>query len=244
MTPHEPDDHLSRLSTWWTMLRRAQDDGADPDRTALLGRYLGAVYRYLRAALRDADAAEELAQEFALGFLRGQFRHADPARGRFRDYLKTALIRMVNRQRAQQGAAPAPLAFDPSDPAAALPDPDSDQQFMAAWRAELLERTWASLAEARPAYHAALRLITEDPDAQAPDLAERLSAQLGSPVRADWVRQAKTRAPKKFAELLIDEVARSLETDDPDRLAQELTELDLLRYCRSALEKRRSGRRS
>src|SRR3712207_7176976 len=52
---------------------------------------------------RSEAAAEELLQEFAVRFLRGDFRRADPQRGRFRDYVKTALIHLViDHQRAEQ----------------------------------------------------------------------------------------------------------------------------------------------
>jgi hypothetical protein len=38
--------------------------------------------------------------------------------------------------------------------------------------------------------------------------------------------------------LLIQEVAASLSSADPAELKEELQELDLLRYCRAALERR------
>jgi hypothetical protein len=41
----------------------------------------------------------------------------------------------------------------------------------------------------------------------------------------------------KFADLLLEEVSRSLHAGDPDKLAEELIELDLLDYCRSSLER-------
>ena len=61
----------------------------------LVLRYGGAVHRYLLASLRDVDAADELAQEFALRFLRGDFKNADPGKGRFRDFLKRAVYRLM-----------------------------------------------------------------------------------------------------------------------------------------------------
>jgi hypothetical protein len=38
--------------------------------------------------------------------------------------------------------------------------------------------------------------------------------------------------------LLVAEVGRSLQTDDPERIGQELTNLGLLAYCRSAVRRR------
>src|SRR5258708_2380538 len=105
------------MQTLWTLVCKAHQ-GPDKDgqqaRAALLERYRGAVHRYLLGALRDADAADELAQEFALKFLRGEFRNADPERGRFRSFLKTALVRLVidfHRRRKQQ-----PLAMNSHTP--------------------------------------------------------------------------------------------------------------------------------
>ena len=46
------------------------------------------------------------------------------------------------------------------------------------------------------------------------------------------------RAQGKYPELLIDEVALSLEDPTPELLRQELRELDLLRFCGKALEGR------
>ncbi len=58
-------------------------------------RYGGAVQRYLLASVRDPDAASDLAQEFALRFLRGDFHRADPGRGRFRDFVKRAIYHLM-----------------------------------------------------------------------------------------------------------------------------------------------------
>jgi len=58
---------------------------------------------------------------------------------------------------------------------------------------------------------------------------------------AAGVRQTLHRARVKFAELLVAEVGRSLETSMPDRIEQELIDLGLLPYCREALDCRAKG---
>ena len=109
VTSEEPD-RLSRMQTLWTLVCKAHqgtDESGREARTALLERYGGAVRRYLLGAVRDADAADDLAQEFAVKFLRGDFRNADPEQGRFRSFLKTALFRLVvDFQRPPQAATP------------------------------------------------------------------------------------------------------------------------------------------
>src|SRR5271166_3677625 len=95
----EAEPHLSQMSTQWTMVFQAHSGTPDEVSAAvsqLMCRYAGAVHRYLLKALKDPEAAAELDQEFALRFLRGDFRHCDPKRGRFRDYVKRAVQNLIN----------------------------------------------------------------------------------------------------------------------------------------------------
>jgi DNA-directed RNA polymerase specialized sigma24 family protein len=225
----------------WTMLCRAHAGEDDKVRAqhALLERYGGATYRYLMGAVRDPEAAVELTQEFAVRFLRGDFRRADPGKGRFRDYLKTALINMATDHR--RAVAQRPKQLNRDTPAPEVEMVDDDAMFIASWRAELLDRTWDSLASASPTGHAVLMLHVAEPDLQSPQMAQRLQLQTGRPMNADSVRKALQRAHEKFAELLIEEVARSLNEPTHEDIEAELNSLDLLRYCRSALANRRSS---
>ena len=240
MDRDELDQRLSRMSTVWTMVFEAHGGEADAATAAMSGlalRYSGVVYRYLLGAVRDPDAAAELSQELALRILRGAFKHADPSRGRFRDYLKTALIHLVDDYRAAQRSRPRPLPRDePASPAAAGPESEAD--FLESWRAELLDRTWKALATAQPMYHAVLLFRVENPDVPSPRMAEELGARLGTSLRSDQVRKALERSHAKFAELLIDEVAITMGEPSREELAEELREVELLKYCRSALERR------
>src|SRR5437762_760286 len=84
-------EHLSRIRTRLTVwLEAHQGEGAAAiaARQQLVLRYYGAVYRYLLGMLHDPAVAEDLTQEFAVRLLRGDFKHFDPQRGRFRDFLK------------------------------------------------------------------------------------------------------------------------------------------------------------
>jgi RNA polymerase sigma-70 factor (ECF subfamily) len=234
-------ERLSRIATEWTMLFQAHAPAADEATAAqgvLLQRYAGAVYRYLLGAVRDPDAAGELAQEFALRFLRGDFRRADPQRGRFRDYLKTALVHLVNDYHRSRQAWPAQLPSQVEPVAPLLEEADEESHFLTSWREDLLDRTWKALDRAQPLYHAVLLFRVENPDVPSAQMAEQLGAQLGRPLNAASVRKALQRGHEKFADLLIDELAASLTAPSLQELHDELQTLDLLRYCRSALERR------
>lgn len=231
MNPDDFDQRLSRITTMWTLHVRAHSpDAATAGRAELLHRYRTAAYRYVLAAVRDADAADDLAQELAVRFLRGDFRHADPGRGRFRDYLRTALRHLVTDHQRAKKLAPVPLAAEP-----AAEVEDADTTFQTAWREELMERTWQRLAAEQPTGHAVLRLRVEDPELTSAQMAERLTEKLGRAQTAEGVRKALQRSHERFAELLLDEVAATLERPTAAELGDELQELGLTRYCRSAL---------
>lgn len=235
------DPRLSRLTTRWTLL--AQAHAADPAaataaRQEFLPRYCAPVYRYLFGIVGDADRAEELAQEFALRFVRGDFWHARPDRGRFRDYLKAALRHLIvewDRHRP----APADTLLPDSRLLLRIParPTDDDAEFREAWRKDLLNRTWAALeqdsAERGQLLYAALRLKADDPARTSAAVAGLLSEQNGRPLSADAARQLLHRAREKFAALLRAEVAATLPAGDPAAVDDELAELGLLVYCRA-----------
>ncbi|HZW29358.1 MAG TPA: sigma factor [Isosphaeraceae bacterium] len=250
MDQAEIESHLSRIETHWTAVVRAHrdpGDGAVEARALLLERYGGAVRRYLLASLRDVDAADDLAQEFALRFLRGDFKNADPGRGRFRDFLKRAVYHlMIDYHRARR-TTPKLLGDDAPEPAAAGDDADAwaddlDRQFLESWREQLMAHAWAALEKVQERtgqpFAAVLRLRVACPELRSPQLAEQLSQRLGRPVNAGWVRLNLHRARDLFVESLLGQVEHSLGTHSPERLEQELIELGLFEYCRSALRHR------
>jgi RNA polymerase sigma-70 factor (ECF subfamily) len=246
--PEELDQRLTQLSTQWTLVFQAHRGTPEQIATAqveLMGRYSGAVQRYLLGALRDPDAAEELNQEFALRFLRGDFHRADPSRGRFRDFVKRALRNLMADDRRRRRSRPRTVGDDLPEPASEeTGDADFDRRFLASWRAELIARAWAALArlqeEGGQPYHTVLRLRVDHPDLRSPELAERLSAALGRPISPGGLRMALQRSRERFVEFLLDDVAGGLTAPTNALLEQELIDLDLLQYCKAAL-KRRSG---
>jgi RNA polymerase sigma-70 factor (ECF subfamily) len=240
MTTRKASARLSGIKTQWAIVIRAhrgEGDAAAVAQRRLLLRYHRAVFRYLRAIVRDTDAAEELAQDFAVRFLRGDFRSADPARGRFRDLLKGAVRHLAidhwRRKRVEREAVPARLVGD------GPPAPAADRVFLHGWRKEMLAQAWRALARyqarTRRCDYVVLRLRVVHPAGRAAELARLGGARLGRPVSVAAFRLLLRRARRKFADLLVTEVARSLTTADPDAVADELRELDLLDYCRPSL---------
>jgi len=247
MAQEDSDQHLSRISTLWTVVCQARGGPAAAVTAAqeeLMRRYHRAVYRYLLGALRDPDAADELTQEFALRFLRGDCCGVDPERGRFRDFVKGVLFHLIVDYHRRQRAQPQPLPTHGGEPAtAAAPGDLFGQDFRDSWRDELLARAWDALAriqnETGQPYHSVLRFRIEHPSLRSAQMAEQLSAQLKQPVSADWVRQTLHRGRERFADLLLAEVADTLRNPTAEELQNELVDLGLLTYCQPALKRYR-----
>ena len=245
----DDDPHLSQIQTLWSVVELAHGDNTavQSAQQKMLDRYGGAVRRYALAALRDEDAADEVFQEFALKFVRGDFAAADPGRGRFRAFVKTVVYRLIvdyQRLRKKLGRE-TPMHSNLAEPAGELASAsgDEDALFQSSWRDDLLARCWGKLADyectsGKP-YHTVLRYRVAHPEARSPELAEGLSRKLAKPINAGAVRVLLHRSRDAFADLLLDEVINSLADGSLDAAEQELIELDLLEYCKPALERRR-----
>ncbi|MFO0925511.1 MAG: sigma-70 family RNA polymerase sigma factor [Gemmataceae bacterium] len=247
---HKPDSepnprNIRDIETIWPLLQQAHAGGAaeiNAAQQAVLQRYRPAVYRYLLACLGNPNDADEVCQEFAFRFVRGDFRRADPEKGRFRDLLKSALYHLIidfHKKKQRQGMAQ--LSPDAPEPADSEPSTyDSDRQFLASWRADLLNKAWEALADeeqrtGRP-MHTVLQFRASHPEQRSAEMARHLTTQLGKEISDDWVRKWLKLARDRFAENLLLEVRASLEKPTPDDVLQELVDLKLLEYCKDALE--------
>jgi RNA polymerase sigma-70 factor (ECF subfamily) len=185
-------------------------------------------------------------QEFALRFVRGDFGQVDPERGRFRAFVKTVVYRLIvdYQRRVKKRVRESPMHSNIAEPEPGSEEaPTDDVVFQASWRDELLASCWTKLGEyeqtsGKP-YHTVLRYRVDHPDLRSPELADGLSKKLGKSINAGAVRVLLHRARDAFAELLLDEVLESLETGALDEAEEELIELELLDYCRPALDRRR-----
>lgn len=230
-------DRLSQIQTQWSVIRRAHGEQTEPVRSAqrqILDRYGGAARRYLRAALRDDDLASEAYQEFALRFVRGDFHRVDPAKGRFRSFLKTSLHNLVVDMHKRRAAARGVANDLNALPADGSPG-QHEQSFDQSWRDELIARTWQALAveessSGKPLF-TVLHYRAANPDLRSPELATGLSEELGREITRANVRVMLHRARERFAALLLAEIVHSLDAPTPEAIEEELAELDLLEYC-------------
>ncbi|MDQ3348059.1 MAG: sigma-70 family RNA polymerase sigma factor [Acidobacteriota bacterium] len=138
-------------TTRWTMVNaaaRPADERASAALTELCEIYWPPLYGYLRGRGYSAEQAQDLTQGFFVRVLETQaIRAADPARGRFRAFLLTALKRYVINEYERDTAARRggrhvhfPLDFDEAERAYAADRRDDETPD------RLFDRKWAGIA--------------------------------------------------------------------------------------------------
>ena len=245
MIPSQAEDdaqraRISQLTTNWSEIFAANqrfgedpgaaDDTADAQRV-VLEKYGPCILRYLLGATRSSDVAEELAQEFAFRFVRGDLCGAKPENGRFRDYLRVVLRNLVNDhyRRMRQSVDVSQLSQDQN----VEPFEELERNFHSQWRDQILESTWSELKreqdEKGNCFHTVLEFRAQNPNLSSQEMASTLSDKIAKQVSADWVRQVIHRSRQRFATLLLSEVKKTIQPqDDLDQLREELADLQLL----------------
>ena len=245
MSTEQPESRLSRLATLWTVVGQAnQGEGTEQDsaQRRMLDYYGNAIRRYLRGALRDEDAADEVFQEFAYRFLHGDLKGADQARGRFRDYVKSVLFHLIADHCRKKKRLPVSM---PEGARNRSRKRSCGTRNASSWKAGATScspGTRSALEDhekqtGQP-YYSVLRFRADHADLSSTELAEQLSSRLGRPLTSAGIRQTLHRGRDKFADLLLDLVEQSLRFVGLDEVERELADLGLLEYCRPALERR------
>lgn len=235
------------VSTIWSLVKKAHNGVPAQEqaaRKALLDIYQAPIRRYLQAAVHDADAVDEVFQDFALRVIGGSFHRADASRGRFRDYVKVTLRNLVHNYYKRNRAIG--LAFDPeAHDRPACWDKDANEEFLNGWRTELLDRAWESLKAYRKNYYLLLRLRTDHPDISSLQVAAALNEQTRpeKPLTEVGIRKMLERARQYFVKSLIAEVAQSLIDPTSEDIVQEFIALDLFTFCEEELLQTSSARR-
>lgn len=221
-----PRESLALISTHWPLI-------TDPMKFVL--RYAPAIRGYLQILLCHADDVDEVLQEFLLHVMQRGFSAEQIRRGRFRDYLIAAVRYRAWRYLRRKGSQELR-----SEVAARLRDDAApfDADWLAGWRLCLLDRVWQKLEfkeRHSPGnwYYSVLRLIAEHPGAKSRVLAERIGAD--PPMSAAAFRKQLSRARAAFAQILLDEVEKTLDPPTPETVMEELADLGLLEFVRPYL---------
>jgi RNA polymerase sigma-70 factor (ECF subfamily) len=244
--------------TRWSLVLEGQQTGAPGDRARneLLERYHGAVNRYLLMRLGDSHAVDEVYEIYVERVKENHpfLQRADREKGRFRHYLRRILHNLIidHHRRSQRDAAQRmPVAFDDDVFIAPAFTDEEEEQFRREWVSELMHHTWKALetvsrAKDRP-YYDLMLYKAENPQSRSKQVAEHFTQKWYKPISEANVRQLLHRGQELLNDLLLQEVARSLETRldsavTADQVEEELLELRLLDdHRRAALARLRAG---
>jgi len=229
---------LSQFQTtrWSLVLEAREQDGRSRKALESLCRtYRPPVVAYIRCRVANADAAEDLAQTFFTRFVERAFHaRADPARGRFRAFLLTALKNFLADASDVANAAKrgGNILFRSLDSASGsqtgldgiADDEQPDDAFERAWAHAVLESAMRKLRrEAKAAGKAALfdalgEFLIERPDE---DDYVRVAQVLN--MRRNTLAVAVHRMRSRLRELVLQELADTA-ADNAD-LEAEMTQL-------------------
>lgn len=230
--------------TWWTEILHARSPDTQVRRRAVANisaRYWKPVYSYVRCRRIDPEKAKDLVQGFFAKVVLGRnlIGRADPAEGRFRTYLLTALdryMKSVHRETSAKKRAPEggllhlegfedPALFEPVD--CSTPE----MAFHRQWVSGLLDQAIAEVREwylkgGKEGHWNVFRAVVLAPileDAPVPSLAE-VSDQFGIGGK-DKAEDMLLTVKRRFQKVLRNRVRLLVASDDEvDREIREMTQ--------------------
>jgi RNA polymerase sigma factor (sigma-70 family) len=218
------------------------------------------VRKFFMCLCGNAHEADEQFQEFAVKFLSGAFDSFEPDKGRFRDYLKTALRNQVKRS-YKKGAnflVPIPEDMDAADPNALQPIENALREFDTIEGEQIKQMVDSDMqadeADGKNQYHSLLQFAvdyqrerlheytvsggrTKIPVAA---IADFFLDRFGETVTSDTAKQRMFRAKVMYASKMIDEIGVRVTDPSHSAIREASRELGLAVYVESELLRRES----
>lgn len=218
---------LNRISTRWTAVNNP---------TLFVRRYGRAIRKYIATLIHDPNDAEEAEQEFMLRMVQKGFHTADANKGKFRYYLITVVRNAAMQWLLRRNQIPHSSANLEQMPVSEA----SQLEWTSDWRKCILKAAWKSLEKYQKRttnnlFCTALRVSAQYPDEDSPTLAKRVSEMSGQQLTPEAFRKQLSRARKRFADLIVQEVARTLAEPTLEGIKDELNCLDLMKYVEGYL---------
>ncbi len=242
----DDDSHISRIHTQWSIVLEARKTRSDlagaVARAELVSRYNGAIFRYFRRLLGSPQDAEDLTQEIVIKFLDGALAGADPQKGRFRDYVKTIVINAARTHRQNVAKLQAKQhAMDDQTFDGLIDRSDEESVWEDCLREDLIAEAMKALAKYEQTsghpYSSLLDWRLKNPFSDSTEMARFLERQTGRSTTPANARKLLQRSREKLAELLLENVKKSLPADrqSGDELQEHLIALGIYEICQPTL---------
>jgi RNA polymerase sigma-70 factor (ECF subfamily) len=244
------DRRLSEIDTQWSLIERAHqknDEIASLAKQEIIDRYGPAIHRYLLGAVRNAEAADGLFQQFALKLVQGEFKNAAEHKGRFRNMIKTSLYHLVcdySRKMKREKTEATDLDTVEEISLSTTIEPkfaEQERDFLLDWRDIIIQRSWEQLKQQEQStglpHYTILRRRVEKPKLSIAKLLYDLEPDLKKVPTMPTFRVTLHRARHRFASSILHEVCQSLNEPTDENIENELIELSLHQYCKPLLER-------
>lgn len=222
---------IDQISTRWPLIQ-------DPVKFVM--RYAPAIQGYLGVFLRNPADVEDVSQAFLLRVVERGVIEKEQLHGRFRDYL-IATVRnaaLAHLRRRPLGVTDDfALAQTPAPESFSFPD---EEEWLSRWRRVVLASVWESLENHQRDHpgnlaFTVLRALVDHPKETSSQLAARVSRASGQAIQPEAFRKQVSRARRLFAELLVAEVARTLDHPTPLKVEEELIDIGVMKYVQPFL---------
>ena len=218
---------LNRISTRWTAVNNP---------TLFVKRYGRAIRKYIATLIHDPNDAEEVEQEFMLRMVQKGFHTADSNKGKFRYYLITIVRNAAMQWLCRRNRMPLPIESLEHMPVSA----HSQLEWTSDWRKCILRAAWKALDKYQKRttnnlFCTVLRVSAQYESADSPTLAKMVSEMSGQTLTPEAYRKQLSRARKRFADHIVQEVARTLIEPTLEGIKDELNCLDLMKYVEGYL---------
>jgi RNA polymerase sigma-70 factor (ECF subfamily) len=218
---------LNRISTRWTAVNNP---------TLFVKRYGRAIRKYIATLIHDPNDAEEVEQEFMLRMVQKGFHTADSNKGKFRYYLITIVRNAAMQWLCRRNQVPLPIETLEHMPVSE----HSQLEWTSDWRKCILKAAWKSLDKYQKRttnnlFCTVLRVSAQYESADSPMLAKMVSEMTGQTLTPEAFRKQLSRARKRFADHIVQEVARTLIEPTLEGIKDELNCLDLMKYVEGYL---------
>lgn len=218
---------LNRISTRWTAVNNP---------TLFVKRYGRAIRKYIATLIHDPNDAEEVEQEFMLRMVQKGFHTADSNKGKFRYYLITIVRNAAMQWLCRRNQVPVAIENLESMPVSE----HAQLEWTSDWRKCILKAAWKALDKYQKRtpgnlFCTVLRVSAQYEDVDSPALAKMVSEMSGQELKPEAFRKQLSRARKRFADLIVQEVARTLVEPTLESIKDELNCLDLMKYVEGYL---------
>lgn len=222
---------------WSAVLLAAEQDSSKAEQALaeLCQAYWMPIYAYVRCHIGDAHQAQDLTQTFFAKLLEKDYlRSVDPAKGRFRAFLLTAMKRLMANEwdkesALKRGGGKVPLSLDFEAAAVRFgasnrTSHSAEQVFLQNWVRTLLDRVFDQLewefdsAGKSDEFSHLKSFVTVGNDA---GRISEVSQKLG--ISAGAARVAVHRLRRRYRQVLRDHVAATV--DDPTEIDDEIRSL-------------------